>query len=376
MTLTLQQLILSSSSIVSKRGAANHSMGQALLKSMGNIYYNNKTVIYDEFSGILEIRMVMGTDTETAYKGFHAVRIALTNVVGKIYNSLEDLYWDKIGGLMDDPTVLTEPDRHLKDLRKAANINAGTFTTKNRDLPYNELSRLDIQFGEDILSRLTGYIIPVANTASTKKGETYGTSGKIFYTEEGISVNNIAAVNCSCSDYYVRCGWYNYEAGAHLGPKPVSLKGRNNGDETVMNIHKSPGLCKHLMVLVSLLLNGGILNDMSTSMVDMARGQILKRDEKLIIPRKIAEGEQINRMWSTLTRNLKKAQSDRNISAGYKANYVQGYRPFKRQVMRENELARKQGSFKGSVTQGTSYSAYENSAIQRWADFLSKRGYK
>lgn len=371
--MTLQQLILSSAAIVSKHGVANHSMGSALLKSMGTIYYNNKTVIYDEASGILEIRMVMGTDTETAYNGYHAVRIAFTNVVGKIYDSIDDLYWDKVGVIMEDPTVLTEPERHLKDLRKAANINAGTGTTQKTTLPNREKSRLDIQFGEDILSRLTGYVIPVANTAATKRGETYGESGKIFYMENGISINNIVAVQCSCSDYFYSCAWYNYEADAHLGPKPVSAKGRANGDETVRNVHKSPGLCKHLMVLVTLLLNGGILSDMSTTLMNVAKGQILKRGEKLAVPRKLADGAQLDRMWKTITYSLDKAQNKRNISSGYKANFIQGYQPFKRQVMRENEIARKQGAFKGSVTQGTSRAAYDSSAIQRWAEYINKR---
>ena len=70
MPMTLQQLILSSAAIVSEYGKANHSMGRALAKQFGTIYYNNKTVIYDEASGIIEIRMVMGTDTETQYKGY------------------------------------------------------------------------------------------------------------------------------------------------------------------------------------------------------------------------------------------------------------------------------------------------------------------
>lgn len=380
MPMTLQQLILSSAAIVSEYGKANHSMGRALAKQFGTIYYNNKTVIYDEASGIIEIRMVMGTDTETQYKGFHAVRLAVYGAVGKVYENLQELYYDKVVTMMDDPTVTTATDEHMKNLRKAYNNSTGkdTVSTKKRVLPDRDKDLVDVKFGEEVSSRLTGAIIPVANTSANTTGNTYGTNGKIFYLEQPIGLNNMVRVSCSCSDYFYRCAWYNFEAGAHLGAKPNSNPRRREGATTVQNVHRSPGLCKHLMMFAMLLINGGIISGLGDGSYEAYRQAILDRTEKLVVPKKLAEGEQLSRMYSTLTRNLKKATTTRNISAGYKANFVQGYQPFKRQVMRQNELARKQGAYSGSVTKGTSQAAYDVQAIERWAKEIHKRtgGYK
>lgn len=132
------------------------------------------------------------------------------------------------------------------------------------------------------------------------------------------------------------------------------------------------------MMFAMLLINGGIISGLGDGSYEAYRQAILDRTEKLVVPKKLAEGEQLSRMYSTLTRNLKKATTTRNISAGYKANFVQGYEPFKRQVMRQNELARKQGAYSGSVTKGTSQAAYDVQAIERWAKEIHKRtgGYK
>ena len=106
--MTIEDLVRSSAYIYSERfyhgqykRTYTHSIASAITKTMGTIYYNNKVVIYNEDSGILEIRMGMGTKTETAYTGMHAIRMALYGVEGKIYDSLGDLYQDQVGRPMD-----------------------------------------------------------------------------------------------------------------------------------------------------------------------------------------------------------------------------------------------------------------------------------
>lgn len=74
----------------------SHSVDDAVQKPFGAIYYNNKVVLYDPDTNILEIRMTMGTKTETAYSGFHVVRLAVYAPKGKLYNSLKDLYKGEI----------------------------------------------------------------------------------------------------------------------------------------------------------------------------------------------------------------------------------------------------------------------------------------
>ena len=65
---TIGALVAQSANIESKRGSKTHSMPSALMKDFGTIYYNNKVVIYDEETGIIEIRMMIGTATETQYE--------------------------------------------------------------------------------------------------------------------------------------------------------------------------------------------------------------------------------------------------------------------------------------------------------------------
>lgn len=373
---TLAQLITSSSAIVSKNNIATHGAGRALAKEFGTIYYNNKTVLYDEASSILEIRMIMGTKTETQYSGFHACRIALYGCVGKVYDSIEDLYWDKIMPMYDDQTVTTDSESHIKALKKAYNSRKGKQTTKSNVLPDENIEKLDVAFGEDINSRLTGTIIPVTNTSTPSEGKSFGAGGKIFYLEQPIDINQLCRVECSCSDYYYRCAWYNYEAGAHLGAKPNPYPNRTGKTETVQNKFKMTGLCKHLMVMAMLLLNGGIMKGIGEGTFDAYKQVIKDRDSKLNIPRKLADGNELERMYTQLNRNITKARTTRNNHVGYKANHLTGYSSFKKSIISQNTQSKKAGTFKGSPTQGSSKAAYQNSAVQRWAQEIHERKLK
>jgi len=60
-------------------------------------------------------------------------------------------------------------------------------------------------------------------------------------------------VECSCSDYYFRFAWWNYEHGCHYGRRPrpyVPVKGSNRPP---VNPDHIPGMCKHLNSLVETL---------------------------------------------------------------------------------------------------------------------------
>ena len=117
---TLAQLVASSALIKSsnfKNVRLSHSLSDALQKEMGTVYYNNKVVFYDPDTSIIEIRMMIGTKTETQYTGFHAVRLAIYGAKGQLYNSLEDLYWDKIGDKNIGSGV--DPQGDLQRMRKS-----------------------------------------------------------------------------------------------------------------------------------------------------------------------------------------------------------------------------------------------------------------
>lgn len=195
--MTLSELIRSSALVHSKRGKYGRSMNQAVQKEFGTIYYNNKTVIYNPDTHILEIRMGMGTKTETAYKGMHSVRMAIYGVEGTIYDSLEELYMDKTG--------MTADSEDMNDMRKA--IRGETSAQIDRRLANadkdwenatkKEANKFSLTY-DDKNARLEGYIIPVAAMDSKSGAYTYEDSGRIFYMEKPIDVNAFVRVSCSC----------------------------------------------------------------------------------------------------------------------------------------------------------------------------------
>lgn len=313
----------------------SHSMPDALQKEFGTIYYNNKVVIYDEDANIVEIRMMIGTKTETAYSGFHAVRIAVYGVKGQVYNSIEELYWDKIGN--KTITDKTDPQSDMKAMRTASK---GQRIEKDGSLGEIGKERFDINFGDEISQHLTGSIIPVAFTGANVYGQSFGASGKIFYLEEPITINNPVRVSCSCSDYHYTIAWYNDSSGAHLGTSPAPYPNRSGtGSKPVRNTGKNPGLCKHLMVVVMLLMNGGIIDTVGSKNFHQNRDIIMNRAEKLNVPRKLAEGNKLNKMYEKLTQNAKDALKQRNLSAGYKASYIPGYEQWRKDKTSENARA-------------------------------------
>ena len=313
--MTLSELIRSSALIHSKRGKYGYSMNQAVQKEFGTIYYNNKTVIYNPDTHILEIRMGMGTKTETAYKGMHSVRMAIYGVEGTIYDSLEELYMDKTG--------MTADSEDMNDMRKA--IRGETSAQIDRRLANadkdwenatkKEANKFSLTY-DDKNARLEGYIIPVAAMDSKSGAYTYEDSGRIFYMEKPIDVNSFVRVSCSCTSYYIRNSWYNYQAGAHLGMQPAAYPGKNSYSETVMNVTKSPGMCKHLMMFTMLLLNGGIISKANTKGFQFNMEAIRNRTEKLNVPRKLADSGDWGNHLRELQRSLLKADQRRYSQMG------------------------------------------------------------
>lgn len=370
---TLNDLILSSENIASIKGTKTHGKSDAVVKPFGTLYYNNKTIIYDEASGIIEIRMLMGTRTEKAYSGFHAVRIAFYGAVGKVYESLEDLYWDKVAPLKELVGDDWDTKGEIKTLKKEVRTQdrRGKTTTQKRNFPDMGSDTINIDHLAEINANLHGALLPVANTSSKDMGSTYGATSKIFYLEQPLTGDMPCRVSCSCSDYYYRVGWYNFEEGAHLGARPAPYPKKNGLSITRENMYKVPGLCKHLMMFAVLLMNGGILNALgSEEFNDLRREIIMNRPEKLKVPKKIASEETLEKMFRQLSNNLRKTQVDRNIQAGFKGTYIQGYNKFRQQIYRKNTDAIQAGTWAGSVTQGSSKVAYDTQAGKEWGKQL------
>ena len=365
--MTLADLVRSSVNIVSKHGKHGYGMNQAIQKEFGTVYYNNKTVIYNEQSHILEIRMGIGTKTEKAYKGMHSIRMAIYGVEGTIYDSLEELYLDKTGKVADTEDI--------RDMKKA--IRGVTTTTLNRKLNDEERERLEdvgreankfsLVYDLDPNAQLSGYIIPVASIDPDSGAYTFGDSGKIFYMEKPININSFVRVSCSCSSYFFTCAWYNYQAGAHLGQQPASYPKKTGYSETVLNMKKSPGMCKHLMMFTMLLLNGGIINKADTKGFHFNMQALRNRSEKLTVPRKLADsgdwGKHLRQLQNSL-RNADKRRIDK-----YSMTPNSAYDEWKKSTVAKNSVTFSKAM---NARKGVNKDVYvSNAPTQDWADQLA-----
>ena len=78
---------------------------------------------------------------------------------------------------------------------------------------------------------------------------------------KNISPDTDCRVRCSCASFLFDVAWYNADHNCLIGSRPPADPRFQLGlkTETVRNIDKVPGLCKHLMLLVSMLLKDGFI---------------------------------------------------------------------------------------------------------------------
>lgn len=102
---------------------------------------------------------------------------------------------------------------------------------------------------------------------------TEGLGNFIIKTKEdscGVVVEN-------CSDYYYTFAYYNAENKVHIGMKPPkytpykSLTKKDGDFRPVRNPNRYPGVCKHILLFIALLMNGRILNP-SNDLLDKFSG--------------------------------------------------------------------------------------------------------
>lgn len=233
--LKLGDLIDSSAKVRTKYGVQEYSMSAALAKEFGSVYYSDKVAYYNERYKVLELRMVIGSNSEED-SGIHVIRMAFFGVEGKVYES-------------------------ENELRAALGKTNRYEVVKRKDDIGHEIS------GEQKIAReIGGLIVPCTSAPREDKvfADYYLPNGKIFYSETGITVNNLCAVSCSCSNYRYMFAEYNERVGAHLGKKLIKYRNPartgDNPSEAKLNVGKEPGLCKHLMLFTALLISGALLS--------------------------------------------------------------------------------------------------------------------
>ena len=191
-------------------------------KTFGAIYLNNMVINYKTEEKIIEIVLLMGVSTDI-HKSAHRVALALKGVDFQEYNisSLCELIRGKVPSL--------------------------------ESTPYNEIIEMILEEG---LQPLEGYTVIQKST----------TERKFVVVSNNISSSGVDVWSkCSCSDYYYSWAWYNADKGCLIGKRPPAYKRKSSVEGVftpVRNPNRRPGFCKHLLLLIALLMKGGLIKQL------------------------------------------------------------------------------------------------------------------
>lgn len=186
-------------------------------KPFGHIYWDNLVMAYK--GDVIELTLVMGSVTDL-HKSNHRIAIALKGI---------------------DYEEVTETE--LVKIIKSK--NAGLEDTSKEELISNILnSNLQLIEGKTIVQKST-------------------TERKFFILPNKIDLSTEIAVRCSCSDFHWTYSWYNADHGCLIGKRPPAYQRKHTDEKgrfrTLRNIHKIPGMCKHLILFMALLMRGGLI---------------------------------------------------------------------------------------------------------------------
>ena len=214
----ISELIASSAKIRSKNVSGHYSANYVFgHKQFGHVLSYNKTVLYKPSSSIVEIGMMITAVTEKGKTG-HFCQIALRGVEMEAKSAEEVFAHIRNRG---KGKMAQADDDELRDY-----IAAGNTVYNNK------------------------YVVQSRNNSNV-----------YLVMNKNISPDTDCRVRCSCASFLFDVAWYNADHNCLIGSRPPADPRFQLGlkTETVRNIDKVPGLCKHLMLLVSMLLKDGFI---------------------------------------------------------------------------------------------------------------------
>lgn len=244
--LSISELIKSSANV--KGFSSEDTFGR---KKFGEIYLYNKKVKVKPKSSIIEVSMMIkGATQKIKTRGgeqtvaAHRVMVAINNVEQESYTPAELV------------TMIRKENSNYKDTEKFTN--------------------------EDILEIVNSTIW--SSSKATKSGQILqdrtifqGEKGNYIVIKNKIPDSSKIQVWCSCSSYYWVFQYYNILADANIKSpgRPIKMetykyktkKGLElaKKGKPMRNPKKSPGLCKHLMLLLAMLLDSRVVSPVSKS---------------------------------------------------------------------------------------------------------------
>ncbi len=192
-------------------------------KKFGSVYAYNKTVIYKENSSIIELSMIISSVTDIK-KSAHKVAIAIRGV------ETEELSTQELLSLAKKELKLPEDMADNEILQQILDNN--------------------VQFVKD----------KTLIQSSTNKNKFLLITNKIPLTSE-------IRVKCTCADFFYTFAWYNADHKVLIGLRPPRYqsyakltKKQSSNIQPLRNPHKHAGVCKHLLLFLAMLMDGGIIN--------------------------------------------------------------------------------------------------------------------
>lgn len=218
--------LLQSTHYVSGQDGTPHAYGPKNTfknKELGEIYLYNKTVNTKTGSSVIEISMMIKAVTDTVETDYHKVMIAINGVNQRT---------------VQGQTLVNE----LEAMDK-----------KYVDMDYEE-------------------VIAIALEKKPFPGKTVikNEAGTYTIIDDNISKKNDILVWCSCSDYFWTWQYYNVEK--HVDIFNEAVKYGNYGGKAKRNPGRHPGMCKHLLLLLALLMDPQENGNGGTGTINEARG--------------------------------------------------------------------------------------------------------
>ena len=236
----------------------NREQSRVFQKKFGNIYLYNQTVKTKKNSSIVEVSMMVGavTDKVTALGGGKRASAAHKVVISIRGVEHQFLTAESLVSLIrfTDKTYANEEDFPSPDLLDMAVKNSVKFFE-----------------GKTIFA--------------TSDGEGFNlVSDKIPETSD-------IRVWCSCSDYYWTFQFYNVENKVDIYGKyparyvPKTKKGFEafKKNQPLRNPGRHPGMCKHLMLLLAMLMEKGVVKDSNGALKDYLKADYnkFKKEQRL-----------------------------------------------------------------------------------------------
>ena len=207
--MNISDLLKSTQYVSSIDGTVKHAWGPKdtfATKKFGEIFLYNKTVKTKAGSSVIEISMMIKAVTDTVETSYHRVLLAINGVKQRT---------------VQGQTLVTELE----------NMNP-----KYKAMDYEEV----------IASALEGKPYPDKTIIKNE-------SGYFTIIDDNISKENDIAVWCSCSDYFWTWQYYNVENGVDI--KGEAIKYENYSGKPHRNPGRHPGMCKHILLLLALLMD-------------------------------------------------------------------------------------------------------------------------